>query len=163
MRIRDGKDSNPGSGMEKIRIRDPGWKKVGSEIRDQEKHGSATLPLRLLFLFVQYSSLVLIYLFFASSFLLCHFFLYSDNLPYCLCCIFPFPHSVNQAFSSLYLYPPLSVFSSSLWAGMYKSAFTGMGPPAEMESYLFVIVARDVGMKCTYKSHHNHCLNINKN
>jgi hypothetical protein len=60
MRIRDRKDSNPGSGMEKSRI------------RDREKHpGSATLPLRLLFLFVQYSSSVLIYLFFASSLLPC--------------------------------------------------------------------------------------------
>jgi hypothetical protein len=25
-------DMDPGSGMEKIRFRDPGWKKVGSEI-----------------------------------------------------------------------------------------------------------------------------------
>ncbi len=39
MRIRD-----TGSGMEEIRIRDPGWKKVESGIRDREKHpGSATL------------------------------------------------------------------------------------------------------------------------
>jgi hypothetical protein len=35
-------DVDPGSGMEKIRIRDPGWKKFGSGI--QIKHtGSATL------------------------------------------------------------------------------------------------------------------------
>jgi hypothetical protein len=27
--------ANPGSGMEKIRIRDPGWKKVLSGIRDK--------------------------------------------------------------------------------------------------------------------------------
>ncbi len=27
---------DPGSGMEKIRIRDPGWKKVGSGIRDEK-------------------------------------------------------------------------------------------------------------------------------
>ena len=31
-----------GSGMETVRIRDPGWKKVGSEIRDKHP-GSATL------------------------------------------------------------------------------------------------------------------------
>jgi hypothetical protein len=37
MRIRD-----PGSGMETVRIRDPGWKKVGSGIRDKHP-GSATL------------------------------------------------------------------------------------------------------------------------
>jgi hypothetical protein len=37
-------DADPGSGMGKIRIRDPGWKKVGSGIRDPDKHpGSATL------------------------------------------------------------------------------------------------------------------------
>jgi hypothetical protein len=36
-------DEDPGSGMETVRIRDPGWKKVGSWI--QNKHpGSATLP-----------------------------------------------------------------------------------------------------------------------
>ncbi len=40
MRIRD-----PGSGMETVRIRDPGWKKVGSEIRDKHP-GSATLTAR---------------------------------------------------------------------------------------------------------------------
>jgi hypothetical protein len=28
--IREGKNSDPGSGMEKIRIWDPGWKKFGS-------------------------------------------------------------------------------------------------------------------------------------
>jgi hypothetical protein len=39
MRIRD-----PGSGMETVRIRDPGWKKVGSGIRDKHP-GSATLLL----------------------------------------------------------------------------------------------------------------------
>jgi hypothetical protein len=39
MRIRD-----PGSGMETVRIRDPGWKKVGSGIRDKHP-GSATLVL----------------------------------------------------------------------------------------------------------------------
>jgi hypothetical protein len=27
-------DEDPGSGMETVRIRDPGWKKVGSRIRD---------------------------------------------------------------------------------------------------------------------------------
>ncbi len=32
MRIRDGNNSDPGSGIETIRIRDPGWKKVGSGI-----------------------------------------------------------------------------------------------------------------------------------
>jgi hypothetical protein len=37
MRIR-----NPGSGMETVRIRDPGWKKVGSGIRDKHP-GSETL------------------------------------------------------------------------------------------------------------------------
>ena len=33
---------DPGSGMETVRIRDPGWKKVGSGIRDKHP-GSATL------------------------------------------------------------------------------------------------------------------------
>jgi hypothetical protein len=35
-------DGDPGSGMETGRIRDPGWKKVGSGIRDKDP-GSATL------------------------------------------------------------------------------------------------------------------------
>jgi hypothetical protein len=35
-------DEDPGSGMEAVRIRDPGWKKVGSGIRDKHP-GSATL------------------------------------------------------------------------------------------------------------------------
>jgi len=35
-------DANPGSGMETVLIRDPGWKKVGSRIRDKHP-GSATL------------------------------------------------------------------------------------------------------------------------
>jgi hypothetical protein len=43
MRIR-----NPGSGMEKVQIRDPGWKKVGSGIRDKHP-GSATLLTTVLF------------------------------------------------------------------------------------------------------------------
>jgi hypothetical protein len=34
---------DPGSGMETVRIRDPGWKKVGSGIRDKHP-GSTTLP-----------------------------------------------------------------------------------------------------------------------
>ncbi len=34
-------DEDPGSGMETVRIRDPGWKKVGSGIRDKHP-GSAT-------------------------------------------------------------------------------------------------------------------------
>jgi hypothetical protein len=33
-RIRDGKNLVPGSGMEKIWIRDPGWKNFESGIRD---------------------------------------------------------------------------------------------------------------------------------
>jgi hypothetical protein len=33
---------DPGSGMETVRIRDPGWKKVGSGIRDKHP-GSASL------------------------------------------------------------------------------------------------------------------------
>jgi hypothetical protein len=37
-------DEDPGSGMETVRIRDPGWKKVGSGIRDKHP-GSATLTL----------------------------------------------------------------------------------------------------------------------
>jgi hypothetical protein len=37
-------DEDPGSGMETVRIRDPGWKKVGSGIRDKHP-GSATLLL----------------------------------------------------------------------------------------------------------------------
>jgi hypothetical protein len=41
MRIRD-----LGSGMETVRIRDPGWKKVGSGIRDKHP-GSATLMSRI--------------------------------------------------------------------------------------------------------------------
>ncbi len=43
MRIRDGKNSDPGFRMEKIRIRDPGWKKLGFGIQDKHP-GSATLP-----------------------------------------------------------------------------------------------------------------------
>jgi hypothetical protein len=39
-------DEDPGSGMETVRIRDPGWKKVGSGIRDKHP-GSATLFLQL--------------------------------------------------------------------------------------------------------------------
>ncbi len=35
-------DEDPGSGMVTVRIRDPGWKKVGSGIRDKHP-GSATL------------------------------------------------------------------------------------------------------------------------
>ena len=35
-------DQDPGSGMETVRIRDPGWKKVVSGIRDKHP-GSATL------------------------------------------------------------------------------------------------------------------------
>jgi hypothetical protein len=35
-------DEDPRSGMETVRIRDPGWKKVGSGIRDKHP-GSATL------------------------------------------------------------------------------------------------------------------------
>jgi hypothetical protein len=39
-------DEDPGSGMETVRIQDPGWKKVGSGIRDKHP-GSATLHLRI--------------------------------------------------------------------------------------------------------------------
>jgi hypothetical protein len=48
MQIRDPveKNSDPGSGMEKIRILDPGWNKFGSEVRDKHP-GSATLICRL--------------------------------------------------------------------------------------------------------------------
>ncbi len=35
-------DEDPGSGIETVQIRDPGWKKVGSGIRDKHP-GSATL------------------------------------------------------------------------------------------------------------------------
>ncbi len=43
-RVRD-----PESKIEKVRIRDPGWKKVGSGIRDRKKHpGSATLDVILM-------------------------------------------------------------------------------------------------------------------
>ncbi len=35
--IRDGKKSEPGSGMENSRIRDPEWKKVGTGIWDGKK------------------------------------------------------------------------------------------------------------------------------
>jgi hypothetical protein len=35
-------DKDPGSGMETVQIRDPGWKKVGSGIRDKHP-GPATL------------------------------------------------------------------------------------------------------------------------
>jgi hypothetical protein len=41
MRIRD-----PGSGMETVRIRDSGWKKVGSGIRD--KHPGSAILLKIL-------------------------------------------------------------------------------------------------------------------
>jgi hypothetical protein len=42
-------DEDPGSGMETVRIRDPGWKKVGSGIRDgksriRDKHPGYTTP-----------------------------------------------------------------------------------------------------------------------
>jgi hypothetical protein len=37
-------DEDPESGVETVRIRDPGWKKVGSGIRDKHP-GSATLIL----------------------------------------------------------------------------------------------------------------------
>ncbi len=37
-------DADPGSGMETVRIRDPGWKKVGSGIRDKYP-GSATFTI----------------------------------------------------------------------------------------------------------------------
>ncbi len=39
-------DEDPGSGMETVRIRDPGWIKVGSGIRDKHP-GSATLLYRM--------------------------------------------------------------------------------------------------------------------
>jgi hypothetical protein len=41
---------DPGSGMETVRIRDPGWKKDGSGIRDKHP-GSATLEHTLLKIF----------------------------------------------------------------------------------------------------------------
>jgi hypothetical protein len=41
-------DEDPGSGMETVRIRDPGWKKVESRIRDKHP-GSATLQKILIF------------------------------------------------------------------------------------------------------------------
>jgi hypothetical protein len=46
MRIRNqgGKNLDPGSEMEKIRIRDPEWEEFGSGIRDK-RTGSATLLL----------------------------------------------------------------------------------------------------------------------
>jgi hypothetical protein len=37
-------DADPGSGMERIRIRDPGWKKLGSGFRDKHP-GSPTIQL----------------------------------------------------------------------------------------------------------------------
>jgi hypothetical protein len=43
-------DEDPGSGMETVRIRDPGWKKVGSGIRDKHP-GSATLHALTLYYF----------------------------------------------------------------------------------------------------------------
>jgi hypothetical protein len=39
-------DEDPGSGMETVQIRDLGWKKVGSGIRDKHP-GSATLTSRM--------------------------------------------------------------------------------------------------------------------
>jgi hypothetical protein len=36
-------DADPESGMGKVRIRDPGWKKIGTGIPDKHP-GSATLP-----------------------------------------------------------------------------------------------------------------------
>jgi hypothetical protein len=62
MRIRDGKNSDPRSGIrdgkmrirdpgwKKIRIRDPGWKKLGSGLWDKHP-GSATLFMFIFFLF----------------------------------------------------------------------------------------------------------------
>jgi hypothetical protein len=44
-------DEDPGSGMETVRIRDPGWNKVGSGIRDKHP-GSATLGICKSFVFV---------------------------------------------------------------------------------------------------------------
>ncbi len=35
-------DEDPGSGMETVRIRDPGWKKVGSGIRDKHPGSAST-------------------------------------------------------------------------------------------------------------------------
>jgi hypothetical protein len=35
-------DEDPGAGMETVRIREPGWKRIGSGIRDKHP-GSATL------------------------------------------------------------------------------------------------------------------------
>jgi hypothetical protein len=43
MRIRDGKNSDPGSGMEKIRIRDPGRKNSDPDGKNSHPGGSATL------------------------------------------------------------------------------------------------------------------------
>jgi hypothetical protein len=41
-------DEDPGSRMETVRIRDPGWIKVGSVIRDKHP-GSATLGIKIHF------------------------------------------------------------------------------------------------------------------
>ncbi len=53
-------DEDPGSGMETVRIRDPGWKKVGSGIQDKHPE-SATLqksssPKRVLFYPITYGT-----------------------------------------------------------------------------------------------------------
>jgi hypothetical protein len=45
VQIRDGKKSDPGSGMEKSRIRDPGWKKVGSGINIPDQQHLVLVPL----------------------------------------------------------------------------------------------------------------------
>ncbi len=39
-------DADPGSGMETVRIRDPGWKKVGSGIRDKHPGSGGGSPYR---------------------------------------------------------------------------------------------------------------------
>ncbi len=53
-------EADPRSGMEKIRIRDPGWKKFGSRIRDKHP-GSATLLLILCFQLSMYFPLFLVH------------------------------------------------------------------------------------------------------
>ncbi len=44
VKIRKFFDEDPGSGMKTVRIRDPGWKKVGSGIRDKHPGFATLLP-----------------------------------------------------------------------------------------------------------------------
>jgi hypothetical protein len=50
-------DADPGSRMETVRIRDPGWKKVGSGIRDKHPGSATPGPIKF-FSWVQFALIV---------------------------------------------------------------------------------------------------------